>query len=89
MALDPAIRINLDRSVVLLVEHNTQALDALNASPPKLGSKLHTGHIALRAALGYLALRFAGQWEKGRARLTRWMARFDEKFPELKALVPH
>lgn len=31
MALDPAIRINLDRSVVLLVEHNTQALDALNA----------------------------------------------------------
>ncbi len=31
MALDPAIRINLDRSVVLLVEHNSQALDALNA----------------------------------------------------------
>lgn len=31
MALDSQIRINLDRSVVLLVEHNTQALDALNA----------------------------------------------------------
>lgn len=31
MALDPQIRINLDRSVVLLIEHNTQALDALNA----------------------------------------------------------
>jgi CheY-like chemotaxis protein len=31
MALDPQIRINLDRSVVLLVEHNTQALEALNA----------------------------------------------------------
>lgn len=31
MALDPKIRINLDRSVVLLIEHNTQALEALNA----------------------------------------------------------
>lgn len=31
MALDPQIRINLDRSVVLLVEHNPQALEALNA----------------------------------------------------------
>ncbi|MBL8579376.1 MAG: glutathione S-transferase family protein [Mesorhizobium sp.] len=65
-----------------------RALDALNANPPKLGSKIHAGHIALRAALGYLELRFAGLWEKGRARLTRWMARFDEKFPELKELLP-
>lgn len=31
MALDPKIRINLDRSVVLLIEHNSQALEALNA----------------------------------------------------------
>ena len=31
MALDPQIRINLDRSVVLLIEHNPQALEALNA----------------------------------------------------------
>ncbi|TIT77934.1 MAG: glutathione S-transferase, partial [Mesorhizobium sp.] len=30
----------------------------------------------------------AGQWEKGRGRLTRWAARFDEKFPELKGCVP-
>lgn len=66
----------------------TAALDALNASPPRLGKKIHGGHIALRAALGYLQLRFAGQWEKGRRRLTRWIARFDEKFPELAALLP-
>lgn len=66
----------------------TRALDALNASPPKLGRKIHVGHIALRAALGYLELRFAGKWEKGRGKLKRWAARFDEKFPELKALVP-
>jgi glutathione S-transferase len=65
-----------------------RALDMLNAEPPKLGSKIHAGHIALRAALGYLELRFAGKWEKGRSRLTRWMARFDAKFPDLKAMVP-
>ena len=65
-----------------------RALDALNANPPKIGKKIHAGHIALRAALGYLELRFAGQWEKGRSRLKRWIARYDEKFPELNALVP-
>ena len=31
MALDPKIRINLDRSVVLLVDDNSQALEALTA----------------------------------------------------------
>ena len=66
----------------------TAALDLLNANPPKLPKKITAGHMALRACLGYLALRFAGKWEKGRARLTRWAARFDEKFPELKPAVP-
>lgn len=65
-----------------------RALDMLNAAPPKLGGKIHGGHIALRAALGYLELRYAWKWEKGRGRLTRWMARFDAKFPELKLLLP-
>jgi glutathione S-transferase len=65
-----------------------RALDHLNANPPKLGKKATGGHIALRATLGYLDLRFAGKWEKGRGRLKRWAARFDEKFPELKALLP-
>ena len=66
----------------------SRGLDALNANPPKLGRKITGGHIALRAVLGYLELRFAGKWEKGRGRLKRWAARFDEKFPELKALLP-
>ena len=65
-----------------------RALDVLNANPPKLGRKINGGHIALRAVLGYLELRFSGKWEKGRGRLKRWAARFDEKFPELKALLP-
>lgn len=66
----------------------TTALDLINANPPKLPKKITAGHMALRATLGYLALRFGGQWEKGRSRLVRWAARFDEKFPELKASVP-
>lgn len=65
-----------------------RALDMLNADPPKLTKKITAGHMALRAALGYLALRFAGKWEKGRGRLVRWAARFDRKFPELAACVP-
>jgi glutathione S-transferase len=66
----------------------TRALDHLNANPPKLPKKITAGQIALRATLGYLALRFAGKWEKGRSRLVRWAARFDEKFPELKPYLP-
>ena len=66
----------------------TTALDLLNANPPKLPKKITAGQMALRATLGYLALRFAGKWEKGRGRLTRWAARFDDKFPQLKAAVP-
>ena len=65
-----------------------RALDALDADPPRLGRKINGGHIALRAVLGYLDLRFAGKWEKGRGKLKRWAARFDEKFPELKGLLP-
>lgn len=66
----------------------TRGLDALNANPPKLPAKITVGQIALRAMLGYLALRFPGKWEKGRARLVRWATRFDEKFPQLKPAVP-
>jgi glutathione S-transferase len=65
-----------------------RALDHLNAAPPKLGKKTTAGQIALRATLGYADLRFGGKWEKGRGKLTRWAARYEERFPELKALLP-
>lgn len=64
-----------------------RALDLLNANPPKLPKSITTGQIALRATIAYTELRFAGKWDKGRPRLKRWAARFDEKFPELKALI--
>ncbi len=65
-----------------------RALDHLNANPPKLGVKANAGHIALRATLGYLDLRFSGKWEKGRGKLGRWAQKFDKKFPDLKAFLP-
>jgi glutathione S-transferase len=66
----------------------TAVLDHLNASPPKLTKKPTGGLIALRAALGYLALRFDGKWEKGRGKLVRWTKRFDERHQDLTDLLP-
>jgi len=66
----------------------SRALDALESNPPKLPKKITGGQIALRACLGYLALRFDGKWERGHSRLKRWARRFDEKFPELAAYLP-
>ena len=65
-----------------------RGLDHLNASPPKLTKKATGGQIALRVTLGYLALRFEGKWERGRAKLVRWAKRFDERFPELQEFLP-
>ena len=64
------------------------ALDHLMAATPKLPRKPTAGHIVLRATLGYLDLRFPGQWERGRTKLKRWATRFDEKFPELVPYLP-
>lgn len=66
-----------------------RALDHLNANPPRLSKRPNAGHLALRAALGYLELRFAeAKWERKRGKLVRWKRRFDEKFPDLAAVAP-
>lgn len=65
-----------------------RGLDALCADMPNLPQKIHGGHVALRAAIGYLDLRFAGKWERGHTKLKRWATRFDQKFPDLAKLVP-
>jgi glutathione S-transferase len=67
----------------------TRSLDVLNEAPPRIGAKLTGGHIALAAMLGYLSLRFEGQWERGRPKLKRWLKRFGELHPEVAALLPH
>ncbi len=65
-----------------------RAMDLLNEAPPRLAGKLHAGHLAVAAALGYLALRFDGKWERGRPKLKRWRKRFEELHPELAELLP-
>src|SRR4030095_9781249 len=49
-------------------EKAPRALELLIANPPKLPKSIHVGHIAVRAMIGYLDLRFAGKWEKGRTK---------------------
>lgn len=65
-----------------------RGLDALGANPPALDSAIDGGQIALRALLGYLALRFPGQWEAGREALLSWAEAFDRRHPALRELLP-
>ena len=64
------------------------ALDATDTMLPPSGEEAHIGSIALAATLGYLDLRFAGQWENGRDKLVTWRDAFDAAHPELLPLKP-
>lgn len=66
----------------------TRALDHLNRNMPKTGKKLHGGHFALAAMLGYLMLRFPGEWEDGRTALTAWPSKFAKRFADYNELRP-
>lgn len=65
-----------------------RGLDYLESNLPRISKAPNGGHLALAAATGYLGLRFAGQWERGRPKLKRWSAKFGSNFPELDALRP-
>lgn len=65
-----------------------RSLDHLDRHLPKTAKKLHGGHFALAATLGYLMLRFPGEWENGRAALTEWPAKFAKHFEPYPALRP-
>jgi glutathione S-transferase len=65
-----------------------KGLDHLNANLPKTGKKLHGGHFALAALIGYLDLRFAGEWAEGHEALAQWPETFGkrcEAYTELRA----
>ena len=65
-----------------------RALDHLNANLPRTTKKLHGGHFALAALIGYLDLRFEGKWERGRPKLKNWPKKFAGFFPEHDAYKP-
>jgi glutathione S-transferase len=69
-------------------EKATRALDYLETHLPRMSRAPNGGHLALAALTGYLGLRFAGQWERGRPKLKRWSAKFASTFPELDAMRP-
>ncbi|NRP85087.1 putative GST-like protein YibF [Ensifer adhaerens] len=66
----------------------SRALAHLDAEPPKIGKKLHAGHFALAALIGYLQLRFEGQWEADYAELINWASKFEKHFPDYPAMKP-
>ncbi|MGY5802617.1 glutathione S-transferase [Rhizobium sp. LEGMi12c] len=65
-----------------------RALTHLDAEPPKIGKKLHAGHFALASLIGYLQLRFEGQWEADHVGLTDWAHKFEKHFPDFPVMKP-
>lgn len=65
-----------------------RGLDHLNDNLPRTTKSLHGGHFALAALLGYLELRFPGQWEKGRGKLKNWPKKFEKFFADYQQLKP-
>ncbi|TDK37081.1 glutathione S-transferase [Rhizobium deserti] len=63
-----------------------RGLDHLEAKLPKTGKKLHGGHFALAAMIGYLDLRFNGQWAEGRPELASWPDAFAKHFADYASM---
>jgi glutathione S-transferase len=63
----------------------TRALDALEASPPKLDALPNVGQIALACALGYGDLRFGGEWREGHPKLVAYHDAFAAQVPAFAA----
>ncbi|MBB6509242.1 glutathione S-transferase [Rhizobium soli] len=66
-----------------------RGLDYLEKNLPKTGKKLHGGHFALAAMIGYLDLRFNGQWAEGRPELASWPDTFSKRFPAYMEMKPY
>lgn len=63
----------------------SRALTALEALPPAGSGKPGVGEIALACALGYLDLRFEGQWRAGHPKLVAWLDDFAARVPAFEA----
>ncbi len=63
----------------------SRALSALEAQPPGLDPTPHVGQITAACALGYLDLRFGGEWRGGHPRLVAWLDAFAAAVPAFAA----
>jgi glutathione S-transferase len=66
----------------------SRTLNHLSVDYPKIGKKLNGGHFALAALIGYLQLRFEGQWEAQHQELVDWAQSFEKAFPAYADLKP-
>jgi glutathione S-transferase len=58
-----------------------RGLSYLESNPPSLEGELHVGQIAVACALGYLDLRFKGEWRAIYPHLVTWLDAFAAKVP--------
>ena len=65
-----------------------RGLAVLEADPPALDRTPVVGHIALACTLGYLDLRFEGDWRKAHPRLVAWLDRFADAVPSFAETRP-
>jgi glutathione S-transferase len=65
-----------------------RGLDVLEAAPPALSGRPSIGQIAVACVLGYLDLRFAGEWRKSYPKLVAWLDDFSSKVPSFEATRP-
>lgn len=66
----------------------SRGLDEAADRLPPTGDEAHIGSIALASLLGYLDLRFAGNWENDRTQLIEWRDTFAAAHPDLLELLP-
>lgn len=65
-----------------------RSLDYLHDNMPRTTKNLHGHHFALAGLLGYLTLRFEGEWERGRPKLKNWPQKFSSFFPDYDQYKP-
>ena len=63
----------------------SRALDYLSEAHATPAEVVHIGHIAQACALGYLDLRFAGEWRKTHPALVAWLDAFAARVPAFEA----
>jgi glutathione S-transferase len=62
-----------------------RAMAWLEASPPVIRGDVNVGQIAVACALGYLDLRFKGEWRAAHPHLVAWLDAFAAKVPAFEA----
>ena len=66
-----------------------QALEQLEAGNYVVPTQPRMDSVALASLLGYLDLRFQGQWRTGYPNLVLWLGRFSDHVPVFEQLKPH